>query len=259
MTSASIHPTAIVAETARLGEGTRVGPYAIVGDQVETGVNCTIEAHGIIQSHVRMGNHNHIHSHAVLGGLPQDLGFDRNLDTWVEIGDHNEFREYVAISRASFENQATRIGNHCYFMNNTHVGHDCVLGDHNIMATGSAVGGHVQLGDRVFLGGGALVHQFTRIGSYAMIAGVMGVRKDVLPYTLIGGTPVRHYRLNSIGLRRAGINGQRYKALSQAFRRLRDKQPLDDLPDTPETKHLKQWLSAESKRGIYGFIDAGER
>lgn len=259
MTSPSIHPTAIIAETAKLGEGTRVGPYAIIGDHVETGAHCTIDAHTVLPSHVRMGNHNHLHPHTSIGGLPQDLGFDRDLDSWVEIGDHNEFRENVVISRASFEHKATRIGNHCYFMNNTHVGHDCIVGNHVILATGSAIGGHVQLEDRVFLGGGSMVHQYTRIGPYAMIAGVIAVRKDVLPYTLIGGTPVRHYRLNTIGLRRAGITGQRYKALSQAFRCLKNNQPLSDIPETEELSYLNQWLAADSKRGIYGFIESGDR
>ena len=256
MTSSAIHPTALVADSANIGEGTSIGPYAIVGEQVTVGENCQLDAHAIIHSHVRMGAHNRVHAHAVLGGLPQDLSFQSETVSWVEIGDHNEFREGVTISRATKENQATRIGNHCYFMNNAHVAHDCLVGDNNIFATSATLGGHVEVGDRVFFGGGAMVHQFCRIGSFAMIAGVIGIRKDVLPYMLIGGTPVRHYRLNSVGLRRAGISGERYKALSQAFRCLKENKPLSGIIETVETTHLRDWLGASSKRGIYGFIDA---
>lgn len=259
MTSNLIHPTAIIAESAQIGDGTRVGPYAVIGEQVQIGADCSIDAHALVQSHVRMGDNNHLHPHSVIGGLPQDLSFDAALTTWVDIGDHNEFREGVTVSRASFENQSTRIGNHCYFMNNAHVAHDCIVGDHNIFATSATLGGHVEVGDRVFFGGGAMVHQFSRIGSFVMVAGVIGVRKDVIPYTLIGGIPVRHYRLNTIGLRRAGITGESYKALAQAYRCLREKQPLTDIPETEEVIYLKQWLAGESKRGIYGFADAANR
>lgn len=256
MTTTQIHPTAIIADSAQIGTGTYIGPYALIGEQVSIGANCVIEGHAVIQSHVRMGDFNRVHPQAVIGGLPQDLSFDSTLTTWVEIGEHNEFREGVTISRASFENCATRIGSHCYFMNNAHVAHDCQVGNHNIFATSATLGGHVQVGERVFFGGGAMVHQFSRIGSMVMVAGVIGVRKDVIPYTLVGGEPVRHYRLNSVGLRRAGITGERYKVLSQAYRRLRERQPLDTIPDTEETLYLKQWLTAESKRGIYGFADS---
>jgi UDP-N-acetylglucosamine acyltransferase len=142
-------------------------------------------------------------------------------------------------------------------MNNSHVGHDCQLGDHNIFASNVALGGHVQVGDRVFFGGGAVVHQFCRVGSLAILQGLAGINKDALPYTMIGGRPGKHYRLNLVGLRRAGIDGDRLKAVSTAFRRLRQRESLDDLPDTPELSYLRDWLAAESRRhGYLGFIEA---
>lgn len=254
MTNAQIHPTAIIADTATLGSNVSVGPFAIIEDHVVIGDDCVIDAHAVVQTYTRMGHHNRVHPHAVIGGLPQDLSFDANTVTYTDIGDHNTFREGTTVSRASFEGKATQIGSHCYFMNNSHVAHDCVVGDNNIFATSATLGGHVHVGSKVFFGGGAMVHQFCRVGSFAMIAGVIGVRKDVMPYTLIGGQPVRHYRLNSIGLRRAGISGDRYKALSQAFRCLKDNNPLDQsIADTEEILHLKDWLGADSDRGIYGF------
>lgn len=249
-----IHSTALVDATAKLEPGVVVGPYAIVEAHVELGSSTIIGAHAVIRSYVRMGANNKVHPHAVIGGLPQDLAFDPAAETWVEIGDHNVFREGVTVNRATKLGGATRIGSDGYFMNNSHVAHDCQLGDRVIFASGVAVGGHVHVGDRVFLGGGAMVHQFCRIGSIAIVGGTSGVNRDVLPYTMVKGAPARHYRLNLVGLRRAGVEGERLKVLSAAFRRLRNREGLDGLPDTPELEQLRRWLDAPSKRGVQAFV-----
>jgi UDP-N-acetylglucosamine acyltransferase len=161
----------------------------------------------------------------------------------------------VTISRATAKDGATRIGCGNYLMNNSHLGHDCTLGNHNVLASGVTLGGHVQAGDRVFFGGGVMVHQFCRIGSLAMVQGLAGINKDLLPFTMVGGRPGKHYRLNLIGLRRAGIEGERLRAVSHAFRRLRKRTSLDDLPDTEELAYLRAWLSEGSKRGYLSFFD----
>ncbi|MCU0734840.1 MAG: acyl-ACP--UDP-N-acetylglucosamine O-acyltransferase [Methylotetracoccus sp.] len=250
-----IHPTAVVDPHAELGDNVHVGPYAVIEGQVEIGHGCRIGAHAVIHAYVRMAAGNAVHPHAVLGGLPQDLSFDPEEPTFVEIGESNVFREGVTISRATATGGATRIGSNNYLMNNTHVGHDCSIGDHNVLASGATLGGHVHVGDRVFFGGGVMVHQFCRVGSYAILQGLAGINKDVIPYTLVGGRPGKHYRLNLIGLRRAGIDGERSRAISAAFRRLRARQGLDGLPDTPETTYLREWLTEESKRGYLGFFE----
>lgn len=253
--NAIIHPTAVVGPSAKLGHGVSVGAFAVIEDHVEIGAGCSIGHHGVIHSYVRMGRNNTVHPHAVIGGLPQDLGFDPQEETYVEIGDGNVFREAVTISRASKRSGATRIGSSCYLMNNSHVAHDCVVGDHTIFASGATLGGHVQVGDRVFLGGGVMTHQFCRIGSYAMLQGMAGINKDVLPFMMVGGRPGKHYRLNLVGMRRVGIDGERLKAVSSAIRRLRNREELDGLPDTPELTYLRAWLAAESRRGRLPFID----
>lgn len=253
--TANIHSSAQIAATAKLGPNVTIGAFAIIEDGVEIGAHSHIDAHAMVRCYVKMGQGNHVHPHAVLGGLPQDLGFDHTKVTWVEIGDNNVFREGVTVSRAT--GSATRIGSHCYFMNNSHVGHDCQLGDHNILAANVALGGHVAVGDRIFFGGAAVVHQFCRIGSGAMIRGMAGVNKDVLPYSLVGGAPIKHYRLNTVGLRRNGVEGERYRVLATAFRRLRQRQPLDDLPDTVELAYLRAWLAEPSKRSLAGFVAPG--
>ena len=147
----------------------------------------------------------------------------------------------------------TRVGSRCYFMAYSHVAHGCQVGDRVTLTNNVCLAGDVEVGDAAVLGGGCSVHQFCRVGTHAMVAGYVAVRKDVLPYTLAGGEPVRHFRLNTVGLRRAGIRGERYRALENAFRALRSRTDLRDLPDTPEVAQLRTWLAADSKRGLTGF------
>ncbi|MFU8895923.1 MAG: acyl-ACP--UDP-N-acetylglucosamine O-acyltransferase [Gammaproteobacteria bacterium] len=252
MTS-SIHPSACVAPGARLGPRVTVSAGAVIEDDVEIGADCVIGAHAVIHRRVSMGERNQVYPHAVLGGQPQDLGFDPLTETRVAIGDDNIFREGATVNRATRAVAATRIGSGCFFMNNSHVAHDCVVGDRVIMATGVALGGHVTVEDGVFLGGGAMVHQFCRVGRLAMVMGLCAVVKDVIPFTMVAGARVRHFRLNTVGLRRAGIDREGLRVLSEAYRRLRRRASLEDLPMTPEVAHLKDWLAANTRRGIHGF------
>ena len=254
MTS-KIHPTAYIADSAIVGENASIGPFAVIDENVQIGANCQLGAHAVIQPFVKMGDGNILHPHAVLGGLPQDVSFKAETVSWLEIGDDNVFREGFTAHRASIENAVTSIGSGCFFMNNSHVAHDCVVGNKTIFANNVAIGGFVEVGDGVFMGGAVVVHQFCRIGSFAIVQGTTGLNKDVIPYMLIGGRPAKHYRLNSVGLRRAGITGQRYKVLSSAFRLLKNKASLDELEQTEELKFLQQWLAVDSKRGVHSFIE----
>ncbi len=250
-----IHPTACLAESVVLPEDVRIGPFAVIEDDVEIGAGCNIGSHAVLRRHVRMGSGNVLHPHVVLGNLPQDVGFREETVSYLQIGDDNVFREGFTAHRATQENGATRIGSGCYFMNHSHVAHDCEIGDATIFANNVAIGGFVSVGRNVFMGGAVVVHQFCRVGAYAIVQGTTGLNMDVIPYMLIGGRPARHYRLNSIGLRRAGISGNRYKVLEQAFRRLRSRQSLDGLEETEELRLLKEWLAVKSKRGLHGFVE----
>jgi len=251
----NIHPTAYIAPSASLGENVTIGPFAVIEDNAELGANCQLGAHAVVQSYVKMGEGNILHPHAVLGDLPQDTSFKAETVSWLEIGNNNVFREGFTAHRASVEEGVTKIGSDCFFMNNSHVAHDSVVGNKTIFANNVAIGGFVEIGDNVFMGGAVVVHQFCRIGSYAIVQGTTGLNKDVIPFMLIGGRPAKHYRLNSVGLRRAGIKGKSYKVLSSAFRLLRNKGSLDDLEQTEELGYLKQWLSVKSNRGLHGFIE----
>ena len=250
-----IHPTACIAPDVSLADDVTIGPFAVIETGVEMGRGCQVGAHAVVQQYVKMGEGNILHPHAVLGGLPQDLGFKAGTVSWLTIGDNNVFREGFTAHRSSRENAETRIGSNCFFMNNSHVAHDCTIGDYTIFANNVAIGGFVEVGDRVFMGGAVVVHQFCRIGSFAIVQGTTGINMDVIPFMLVGGRPARHYKLNTVGLRRAGITGDRYKVLADAFRRLKNKQSLDGLEETDELRQLKDWLAVKSRRGLHGFID----
>ena len=256
--AAEIHPTAVVSDKAEVSDGAVIGPYAVIEDPVTIGPGTRIGAHAVIHSHVRMGRDNIVHSHTIIGDLPQDLSFGGEA-TWVHIGDGNTFREGVTVHRSTEVETPTRIGSECYLMVNSHVGHGAQVGDGVILTNHVLLAGHVEVGDRVVFGGAAAVHQFTRIGTFAMVAGLAAVNQDVIPYTMIGRDPVRHYRLNTLGLRRAGVKGERYRALEQAFRALREgNRDLSDLPRTQEIELLQDWLATKSKRGICGFVRSDE-
>jgi UDP-N-acetylglucosamine acyltransferase len=194
----------------------------------------------------------------VLGGLPQDTGFKAETNSWLEIGDGNVFREGFTAHRATLVDGSTQIGSDCYFMNNSHVAHDCQVGDKTIFANNVAIGGFVEIGNNVFMGGAVVVHQHCRIGAFAIVQGTTGINMDVLPFTLIAGRPAKHYRLNIVGLRRAGIIGENLKVLSTAFRLLKNKKSLDSLQITPELQYLIDWLAADSKRGLHGFVELAD-
>jgi UDP-N-acetylglucosamine acyltransferase len=250
----NIHRTAFIASDVTLGDNITVGPFAVIETGAELGANCQLGAHAVVHSHVKMGAGNILHPHAVLGGLPQDTSFNAEIVSWLNIGDNNVFREGFTAHRSAKENGQTSIRSGCYFMNNSHVAHDCTVGNNTIFANNVAIGGHVEVGNNVFMGGAVVVHQFCRVGSYAIVQGTTGLNMDVIPFMLIGGRPARHYKLNTVGLRRAGITGDRYKVLSAAFRLLKSKQSLDALKETEELKLLKEWLAVKSRRGLHGFI-----
>lgn len=249
----NIHSTAIVSQKAQLADGVEVGPYSIVHDHVHIAANTKIGAHNVIHSYVLIGENNQITDHVVLGGAPQDISY-QGEETRLHIGDNNIFREYSSVHRANNIEEVTQVGSGCYIMCNAHIGHNCIIGNEVIVTAYAGLSGHVEVGDNAIIGGNAGVHQFCRIGTYSMVAGATAVTKDVLPYTLLGRDPVGHYRLNTIGLRRAGITGERYKALELKFRELRRGNKEIHEANTPELKVLRSWLASDSKRGIHKFI-----
>ena len=259
MSEAQIHPSAVVSADARLGAGVDVGPGAVIEGNVEIGDGTRLGPYAVIREFTRIGRDNTIDAHAVIGGLAQHTGYDGS-ETWVVIGDNNVFREYVTINRPYEPGAETRVGSNCFFMACAHVGHDTIVGDNVILTNNATLAGHVEVGRNVVMGGMAAAHQFTRIGPFCMVAGFIPLRKDALPSSTIGGTPVRHFKLNSLGLKRNGIDGDRYKALEKAWRRLRSgSKDLSDLPQTEEVTYLSDWLSVKTRYGHYGFVTSRRR
>lgn len=254
MTESLVHPSAIVSSDAALDASVKIGPGVVIEGNVEIAAGTTIGPYSVIREFTRIGANNSIDAHVVIGGEPQHTSWGGS-ETWVVIGDNNVMREFVTINRGFEPNGITQVGSHCFFMTCSHVGHDCKVADHVILTNNATLAGHVEVGRNAVMGGMAATHQFTRIGAFAMVAGFVPLRKDALPYMMIGGTPVRHYRLNAIGLKRNGVAGERYRALEQAMRALRNgDKTLGDSEDTEEVAYLRNWLSVKTKFGHYGFV-----
>ena len=206
---ALIDPTARVEDGAVIGEGTIIGPYSIVGANVVIGANCRLISHVHLMGHTSIGENCTISPFVVLGGAPQDLSY-RGEPTRLEIGSDCTFREGVTMNVGTVKGGGlTRVGDHGFFMNNSHVGHDCIVGNNAIFATSATLGGHCEIGDFVYIGGLSAVHQFTRIGSQVMVGGVCGIRDDVIPYGLVNGQYAVLEGLNVIGMRRRKFTRER--------------------------------------------------
>lgn len=212
-----IHPSTIISTGAVLGEGNEIGAHVIIEDDVVIGNNNKLMPGVVLKSGTRLGNGNTLHDYAVIGGNPQDMGFDIAKKTFVEIGDANVIRESVTINRATKEHSATKLGNGNYLMTQVHLGHDCQLGDNVIIAPSTGLGGHVNVENRAFISGGVMVHQFVRIGTLAMLGGNAKITQDVLPYMTIDGNSAHITGLNKVGLRRAGFKPDDIKQIKTAY------------------------------------------
>ncbi|MCE5277698.1 MAG: acyl-ACP--UDP-N-acetylglucosamine O-acyltransferase [Planctomycetaceae bacterium] len=198
---ARIHPTAIVDAKAQVDEDVEIGPYCIVEDAVTLGAGTVLRSGAVIRRYTTLGRGNFVDSHTVIGGDPQDFKFDPRQVSYVRIGDNNIIREYVTISRATGEGNATIIGNNTMWMTGAHAGHNAVIEDNVILVNGSAVGGHATIGTGAILSAHALVHQFCWIGRNVMTQGQSGFSTHVPPFTLCANINCC-IGLNGIGLRR---------------------------------------------------------
>ncbi len=215
-----IHPTAIVAEGARLGDEVVVGPYSIVGPDVEIGAGTEVGPHVVIDGHTRIGRRCRLVGQASIGTAPQDLKYAGG-PTRLEIGDDNVIREFVTVNRATEHGGGvTRIGHRCMFMAYSHVAHDCTIGDNVVMANAATLAGHVTIEDWAIVGGLVAIHQFVRIGESVILGGGAMVALDVPPYCMAAGDRAGLHGLNLIGLRRRGFAEETIKDLRSAYRLL---------------------------------------
>lgn len=255
--STHIHPTSIVDQGAELGDNVRVGAYSIIEDGVVIGDGTEISSSCLIRRGTTTGRDCRIFHGAVLGELPQDVRH-KGDESFCTIGDGNILREYVTIHRATDEGGTTAVGNGNYLMAHAHVAHNCRIGDEVIIANATLLAGYVQVEDYAMVSGLCPVHQFVRIGSHSMIGGGYRVTKDVPPYCLAAGDPLRVHGLNIVGLKRRNFAEETLRILKEAYRilfrsRLNTSQALqkikNGLPPIKEIHHLTEFIEG-SKRGI---------
>jgi len=220
VTRAEIHPSALIAPDATLGDGVQIGPFAVIEPGVLIGAGTRIEAHAVIRSGARLGIENVVHPFAVLGGDPQDRRH-AGEPTLLVIGDRNVFREHVTAHRGTAHGGGvTRVGSDGLFMVGVHIAHDVVVGDSVTMANNTLLGGHVAIGDHVVTGGQVAIAPFVRIGARAFLAGGAMVERDVPPFVVAAGDRARVRGLNKVGLRRTGVPAASVLALERAYRRI---------------------------------------
>ena len=254
--SARVHPTAVVSPEADLADDVEVAPFVVIEGPVRLGPGCVVRPHAHLIGPLALGRGNTVYSGAVLGERPQHLKYN-DEPTRVEVGDDNIFREHVTVHRGTTQSWVTRIGSHNFFMANSHVAHDCQIGDHCILANGALVGGHCTLGDNVYLSGNSALHQFVRVGRLALLSGVSASTRDVPPFVIQQGIDSMA-GVNVVGMRRSGMAGPDIDAVRRAFHILFCQglirpnalaQVEQELGAVPAVRELVTFIR-ESKRGV---------
>ncbi len=216
--SATISKLAEVDPRAEIGEDVEIGPFCVVGPHAKIGDGTKLISQVTLMGHVELGRHNRVYPAVILGGEPQDISY-RGTDTRVVIGDNNMIREGVTINRASEkEDGVTSIGSNNFLMANSHVAHDCKVGNRVVLANGTLLGGHVHIDDHASLSGNACVHHYATVGSYAFVSGLSRVLHDVPPFMLADGMPTRPRCINVVALKRNDFSPESIKALAEAHR-----------------------------------------
>jgi len=255
----SVHPSAIVDAGARIGAGVEIGPFSTVGPHVVLGPGVKIAAHVVIDGHTRIGEGTVIHPFAVIGGPPQ-YAAHRDEPTRLELGARNVVREHVTMHCGSAAGRGvTTVGSDGFFMVGVHVGHDCAVGDHVVMANNATLGGHVVVEDHVIMGGLSAAHQHIRIGRHAFVGGMAGVNHDVIPFGNVWGNHAHLEGLNLIGLKRRGFSRDAINTLRAAYRMLfaeegTFQERLDDTAEayarSIEVMEIIQFIRADSARPL---------
>ncbi|HEY2930172.1 MAG TPA: acyl-ACP--UDP-N-acetylglucosamine O-acyltransferase [Acidobacteriota bacterium] len=255
-----VHPTALIDPGARLAPGVKIGPYCVVANDVIIGPGTEIGPHVIIHGPTEIGSDCRIHSHCSIGSDAQDLKF-RGETALLRIGNNNLIREFVTINRGTAGGGAqTALGDHNYLMTGVHVAHDCILGNHIILANAATLAGHVVIQDYATVGAFSGVHQFCRVGTHAYIGGYSVITRDALPFikTVGNRNEAKTYGINTLGLERRNFKKEEVQVLKKAYRtlvqsKLQLKEALDQLqaqfPDDQNVQVLIRFAS-ESDRSF---------
>ena len=213
-----IHKSSLIDSKAKISNNVKIGPFCYVGPNVILDDNVELISNVHIEGNTRVGKGTRIFPFASIGTQPQDLKF-KGEKNFLEIGDNNKIREYVTINPGTEGGGGkTKVGNNCLFMVSSHIAHDCIVGDNVILANNVPLGGHAHVDDNAIIGGNSAVQQFTRVGKFAMIGGMCGVVRDVIPYGIAHGNRSILQGLNLIGLRRINIPNKEILSLSEAYK-----------------------------------------
>jgi UDP-N-acetylglucosamine acyltransferase len=254
-----IHPTAIVHDGAQLGADVEIGPYSIVGPHVSLADGVRLQSHVVIEGETQIGEACVVHPFANLGGPPQHSAHKGEL-TRLTVGARNIIREHVTMHTGTVGGRGvTVVGSGGLFMAGSHVAHDCIVGDHVILANCATLGGHVHMADYVFMGGLAAAHQYSRIGRYSFIGGLAAVTKDIIPFGSVWGNHAHLEGLNLVGLRRRGFSREQINQLRAAYRLLfadegTFQERLADVAETyaqsPEVMEIVGFIQADANRPL---------
>src|ERR1700761_1638325 len=258
-TALTIHPTAIVHSKAQLGHGVAVGPYCVIGPDVVLGDRVRLMSHVVVEGRTTIGADTVVFPFASLGQIPQDLKY-KGEPAILEIGARNRIRESVTMNIGTEGGgMVTRVGDDGLFMVGAHVAHDCILGNHVIMANNATLGGHVTLGDFAIVGGISAVHQFVRIGAHVMIGGMTGVEQDVIPFGMVTGDRARLGGLNLIGMERRGVPREDIQEVRSAYKMMfgdkgtlaeRMEEAAKAFPANQYVRQIVEFARAKSSRGL---------
>lgn len=244
-----IDPRAIVHLNAELAPDVKVGPFSIIGPDVQIDSGTEIGPHVVINGPTNIGKNNVIYQFASIGEDPQDKKYADEI-TRLEIGNRNVIREFCTMHRGTLQDQGvTQVGNDNLFMAYTHVAHDCIVGDHVIMANGASIAGHVHIDDHAILGGFTLVHQFTQIGEFSFAAMGSAITQDIPPYVMVGGHPIRPHGINSVGMERHGKSPEVIRQIRKAYKilyknNLRLEDAIEEMEDMAgESNELSNMVS----------------
>ena len=250
-----IHKTAIIDSNAKIHSSVSIGAYCVIGPNVEIGENSIIESHVNISGSTKIGDGNKIYPFASIGSDPQDLKF-QGEQTKLEIGNNNKIREYVTINPGTEGGGGlTKVGNNCLFMVSSHIAHDCLLENNVILANNVALAGHACIENNVIIGGNSDVQQFTRVGRSAMIGGMCGVVRDIIPYGIAHGNRSILQGLNLIGLRRQNIPNKEIMTLSDAYKEIFKNENLTDNLNNLDNKFKENRLVSE----VINFLEKDKK
>ena len=218
--SAPIHPTAIVQAGAQLDASVTIGPYTVIGPHVRIGAGTEVGAHCVIQGHTCIGQDNHIYPFASLGAAPQDKKY-AGEPTQLQIGDRNTIREFCTFNTGTVQDRGiTQIGDDNWIMAYVHIAHDCIVGQHTILANNATLAGHVRVGDWAIIGGLTGIHQYTQVGAHVMAGFASHISQDVPPFMMVDGNPLAGRGCNLEGLRRRGFSAERIATVKHMHRLL---------------------------------------